>query len=131
MPDRSSSQGSANGESRTRSLDSAPRDGSRVEQQIWAWRAYHGLAPGGRSVEERTQQEIADVLGFSRQIIDRWMNRETIAPDIVGGLTRRQRLLLYGMIVGGRTERACEYLTLLSLEERLTAGRDGPRVTST
>lgn len=87
--------------------------------------------PGGRSVEERTQQEIADVLGFSRQTIDRWMNRETIAPDIVGGLTRRQRLLLYGMIVGGRTERACEYLTLLSLEERLTAGRDGPRVTST
>ena len=117
-------------ESRSTSLDPAPCNGGRVEQQIWAFRRYYGIGPAGQSVEEWTQQEIADTLGVSRQTVDRWMNRETTAPGIVGSLTRRQRLLLYGMIVSGRSEGVEEYLTLLSLEEELIERREGTRVKS-
>lgn len=130
MPSKSSPEGNNQSESEGRSLGPAPRDGSHVEKQIWAFRRYYGIGYGGRIIEEWTQQEIADALGVSRQTIDRWLNRETIASSIVGGLTHGQRLLLYGMIVGDRTDEAEEYLMLLSLEGRLTEGKDRSRVTS-
>jgi transcriptional regulator with XRE-family HTH domain len=101
------------------SLGPAPRNGSLIERQIWAFRRYYGISSGGQVIEEWTQQEIADALGVSRQTVDRWLNRETIAEPIVGGLSRGQRLLLYGMIVGERTDKAEEYLTLLDLEGKL------------
>ena len=130
MPSQSVQEGNNQTESEGRSLDPAPRNGSHVEQQIWAFRRYYGIGYGGRIIEEWTQKEISNALGVSRQTIDRWINRETIASSIVGGLTPGQRLLLYGMIVSERTDEAEEYLMLLSLEGRLTAGKDRSRVTS-
>ena len=112
------------------SLGPAPRSGSITEQQIWAFRRYHGIGLGGRRIEEWTQQEIADALGVSRQTIDRWMNRETIAKPVISGLSQGQRYLLYSMAVAGKVAQAEEYLTLLELEGRLTKGQRQSQVTS-
>ena len=119
MASEPSSKGNNQTENENRSLGPAPRSGSRVERQIWAFRRYYGIGSGGEVVEEWTQQEIADALGVSRQTIDRWINREIVAEPIVSRLSRAQRLLLFGMIIGGQSDRVEEYLTLLDLEGEL------------
>jgi len=127
MPSELDPEGNTQAERQSSSLGPAPRNGSRVEKQIWAFRRYQGIGPDGRFVEEWTQQEIADALGVSRQTIDRWMNRETIASELVSASNRRQRWFLYSMIVVGHTDAAEEYLHLLDLENH---GRSGSRITS-
>lgn len=100
-------------ESESTSLEPTPGTKTRVERQIWAFRRYHGIGSEGRITEEWGQQEIADALGVSRQTINRWLNEDQIAGELVKGISRRQRRFLYLLTVSGREEVAREYLRLL------------------
>ena len=104
-------------ECRTSSRTPTPR--TRTERQLWAFRRYHGLGPGGAFIEEWTQQEIADALGVSRQTVDRWLNREDIAESFLGHVSPEHRQFLYFLVLYGERERVEEYLALLKLERRL------------
>ena len=118
--------GNEDSETECRTSSRHPTLRSRTEQQLWAFRRYHGIGPGGASVEEWTQQEIADVLGVSRQTVEKWLNREDIAASFLGHLTLDERSLLYFLTVYGEREDLEEYLALISLERRSRRGEDAP-----
>jgi hypothetical protein len=83
-------------------------------KRIFAFRRWYGIGPGGRDIEEWTQQKIGSYLGVSERTVRRWVNEEP-AP-IFEGLSTNERRLLYGMAMFRGEERVVEYLTLLDLD---------------
>ncbi|WP_114575574.1 hypothetical protein [Saliphagus sp. LR7] len=97
-------------------LPPPPTNGSLAERKLWAFRAYHGVGRDSQRVDEWTQEAIGNVFGVNVRTVRRWLNEDDIAEDVFGGLSERDRWVIYGMaITGGRVE---EYFELLRLEKR-------------
>lgn len=122
MPSESSSDGNTQTEGERDILNTAPGSLTDSQRRIFAWRRWHGIGVGGQEIEEWTQKRIAAHIGVSERTIRRWVKEEP-APAF-DNLSRRERGLLFGSIIAGRGDVAEEYLALLSLESRLTAGRE-------
>ena len=84
--------------------------GARREYAI---RLYHGIGPDGRFIEPKTQQEIADEIGVSRQTVDSWVNGEI---PLVDGLDENERWTILACVMTRSEEDLVEYLHLVGGE---------------
>ena len=122
MPGKSGSESNSQTEGESSVLNTAPGSMTDSQKRIFAWRRWHGIGLGGQEIEEWTQKRIAGYLGVSERTVRRWVKEEP-AP-VFEGLSQRERQFLFGSIIAGRGDVAEEYLSLLSLESRLTEGGD-------